>query len=1827
MELKIYSGDGVLKLSVEPRDNGTQVEEIQAGNVLTLSFTMPERIFLEVNDYVDFMGRRYWLTEKYRPVQKSTVEWEYSLKFYGLENLISRFLVLNDTDGANEPVFALTASPREHVALIVKSINAGFGTNDWKVGTVEAGDNIVVDYHGKYCNEGLKAVAEMIGTEYWIEGTTVNLCRCEHGERIALGYQNGLTKIQPDVADNAKVYTRLFPVGSSKNIDPAKYGYNRLQLPGGMQYVDINTDKYGIIHHYEENAFADIFPRYTGTITGVRSEEHTDDSGDKFTVYYFKDEALPFDPNQYDLGGLVKRVTFQEGSELAGLGNDDSGTHYFEVNFNSETWEFEIITQFNDAGALPGGILIPRPGDRYIPWNMRMPDEYYALAEAELLDAVQEYNCLHSIDVACYKVSTDYEELEKRGIDLHVGQRVRFVSSDYFPETGYKDSRITKITRKINCPAQMDLEISDALSTGAIDQIKGSIDEVKAYARAVRAGVPDIVKTGDNTPFTDNNLLSALRSCREFLSKLKDDRAKGKIASDIGFEVGNYLAGVSGGMFGIDKVTGDSFAEVMRLYVRGKAYFETLTIIEANTLAGKQYITPGGSIKCSKVEAIKDENGNVTAYRCYFLSEQDGEKTETKIVVGDQAISEMFNAKAGTTNKVSNHRYWRLVTAVDNDAYTDESGNHYGYIDLSSTDCEAGSDIPHEGDVIDQLGNRNDRTRQAAMIFSTVDADAPSIKLLTGIDSYTFVNKDVISQGYDPAKGSAFFKCFGDVYLGSRNGSTYVKYDEAADAFDIKARISALSTIGDKALNQYFTDLIPEIPEEYDDTEIKTEIGRYKYLRNALLPENPTQITGGLIMSTLISLGYTDDTGLRHTLAGVNGSWINALKGRTIASWYGGDMVDLFDPNDNRINPIPANAATSLIRMDGSAYFAGGNIGFRADGSGWLGSDLNGIKFGTDGSMMFGNGIKINLASGEEGLAETLESVLNMTNGLSSLLVPVDEDGNELDWRHAATAVALKARKNFCSDGDMVSGGWQTPGEGDVPVVAALSDLTDVQLAGLAVGDLIQWNGTDWVNVKASELGLGGSVDLSNVMRGVSLDKTGDFDADALSDQYVIYDPTGDMQNGSGTWTHFPGVKPNGGFTLINLKEGGYAKQLYTEYNSNRLYIRNTHWDATARAAAWSAWDSFALMSDLGKYVTLDTAQTITGAKAFTSALQVQQLMFQYGNEINATSGRIVIGYRDTPNGVNLCYNNTPLTYGSAAHQIWHAGNDGAGSGLDADLLDGLHAGAFVRNITASVATVNNTNLNPQIINIENETLITGYGAYWNVVNLGSYSNGNFRTQLAMPYQNSLTDTELFIRSANNAAWRDWRRVIHVGNYASIIDARYVKKAGDTMTGSLTMAGNIYMQTGSVLQFKENNWGDKFGIWGAFNGADDENKMYIGSAVGGQYTDPALSVKVTMLLKSGNWGFGTSSPLDKVHVHGGNIRMSYASDNRYMNVGCGGFAFYATSTTGWAGGLNVYTNSGTHLGTSAGYYGNKDALNYMFYGGTYTSPVMVILPNKKIGVGTTNPLYEFDVNGGIIATAWVRTRGSTGWYSETYGGGWYMTDETWIRAFNGKGIYTTSTIRSDYCFSRYGYGGSSWGNGHGALNVAITNNSAQTPLLLAFRDGSSAASATGANRLFSMEFLNAGTALRLYFGGVHRFTFYSNGNFESAGDQAANSSSDRRLKQRFAVEDYTARIMRLGAVMDYEWSDKARALDPGKYDAVRHSSVVWQRARKVGIPRFCGVDGRGYGFVNWLNKDYQASLLGAVQETIRTVRRHDDEIRQLYRHVGELEGIVNNKCA
>jgi len=67
--------------------------------------------------------------------------------------------------------------------------------------------------------------------------------------------------------------------------------------------------------------------------------------------------------------------------------------------------------------------------------------------------------------------------------------------------------------------------------------------------------------------------------------------------------------------------------------------------------------------------------------------------------------------------------------------------------------------------------------------------------------------------------------------------------------------------------------------------------------------------------------------------------------------------------------------------------------------------------------------------------------------------------------------------------------------------------------------------------------------------------------------------------------------------------------------------------------------------------------------------------------------------------------------------------------------------------------------------------------------------------------------------------------------------------------------------------------------------------------------------------------------------------------------------------------------------------------------------------NNRLGINTTSPNYELQVDGNIYANGgWLRASGQAGVYFESYGGGWYMEDTDWIRAYNGKNIFTPATI-------------------------------------------------------------------------------------------------------------------------------------------------------------------------------------------------------------------------
>ena len=69
-----------------------------------------------------------------------------------------------------------------------------------------------------------------------------------------------------------------------------------------------------------------------------------------------------------------------------------------------------------------------------------------------------------------------------------------------------------------------------------------------------------------------------------------------------------------------------------------------------------------------------------------------------------------------------------------------------------------------------------------------------------------------------------------------------------------------------------------------------------------------------------------------------------------------------------------------------------------------------------------------------------------------------------------------------------------------------------------------------------------------------------------------------------------------------------------------------------------------------------------------------------------------------------------------------------------------------------------------------------------------------------------------------------------------------------------------------------------------------------------------------------------------------------------------------------------------------------------------THTALFVTNDSKVGIGTASPSEKLSIAG------WVGTIGTSGWYNITYGGGWHMTDNVWIRTYNNKNVYAGSAI-------------------------------------------------------------------------------------------------------------------------------------------------------------------------------------------------------------------------
>ena len=232
---------------------------------------------------------------------------------------------------------------------------------------------------------------------------------------------------------------------------------------------------------------------------------------------------------------------------------------------------------------------------------------------------------------------------------------------------------------------------------------------------------------------------------------------------------------------------------------------------------------------------------------------------------------------------------------------------------------------------------------------------------------------------------------------------------------------------------------------------------------------------------------------------------------------------------------------------------------------------------------------------------------------------------------------------------------------------------------------------------------------------------------------------------------------------------------------------------------------------------------------------------------------------------------------------------------LNADLLDGVHlAGLSGREGVmrswrrGRYTTVNQYFGNGNVVTIDPKpTDDATLSANTTVLSLGDVPTRN--TQLAFPYD---TNTIKY-RRHDDSKWNDWVVLIHSGNYASYSDGRYVKKAGDTMTGDLTMNNKGFnMVSGTRVVKTSGNW-----IHGSGDAASSTDaNLRFGSWYGiGWY--PTVSGMPVTQGNNAMWLNVRTGVLDvhsNITSHNGYLAANWDSARRLV-LGCGSSYAYIDS--------------------------------------------------------------------------------------------------------------------------------------------------------------------------------------------------------------------------------------------------------------------------------------------------------------------------------------------
>ena len=782
---------GLVKLTVLISEGCVHRYELMKEDYVQLVFSLETPVAFRIGDYIEYGGEKYYLTGNTYPTYNATTGGvDYTIRFDSHYYRWQNHILFYDRQGNKEASWSLTRAPEAHLGIVVSNLRSiGFTYNGQEYqAVVDSSVDAVaklVTYDNTNIIDALTKIAEAWECEWWVEGRTIYIGRLEKGAPVRLEIGKEIATMSRTQSQDIYA-TRLYVFGGTRNI-PSNYRegqtgvvvdgvvQKRLMLPVGTPYIEVVP---GLKDEQVVEAvvvFDDIYPRYVGTMSEVKTVQRTEEmeegeTGATFTAYQFKDASLTFS-SQYILPGATLRMQFQTGP-LSGM--------EFDVTFNPDKVEdesdpaaqvFEIVRNDDYGQYLPQDPLIPAVGNQYILYNFDtqyVNDALIPEAEQELLDRANGYKSKVTSDPSTYTLNMNsyrasgFDENNgtlnpEKEIDLTPGQQVNMINPAFF--TNGRVSRIIGYQKKLDYPYDAPTyTVGETAAYSRFKELEQKIDSIQyegnTYVNQGGGGAGFyLIKKDDPTAASDSNVFSALRTLYEinrirvdmdgmYLRKDIDDTAHGNILFDkkIGSTV--FLDGWDGKGWEIQS-SGDAIFEAARvrsdIYVGGVAGSPTFASgfagwgwqIDTPTATGEmdnlfvrktftayevvysQIYGLGGSQIVSDINKIGSVEVMPDRYRCH-MDDMEGLML-MNLREGDGV---RIQSRTGTTS--IKYLFGRCV----------EVGSDYFDIALPLIE---GTGQPEPGDFALRWGNDRDTDRQGLIYLTSADSGAPFIDVYDGI--------------------------------------------------------------------------------------------------------------------------------------------------------------------------------------------------------------------------------------------------------------------------------------------------------------------------------------------------------------------------------------------------------------------------------------------------------------------------------------------------------------------------------------------------------------------------------------------------------------------------------------------------------------------------------------------------------------------------------------------------------------------------------------------------------------------------------------------------------------------------------------------------------------------------------------------------------------------------------------------------------------------------------------------------------------------------------------------------------------------------------------